>query len=328
MNNKRVFSGIQPTGSAHIGNYLGAIKNWAKGQDEKENIFCVVDLHAITIPKNPKELKENISETAKIILASGIDSKKCSLFIQSNRPEHSELAWILNCYTQIGELQRMTQFKEKGQNKKSVSVGLFDYPVLMAADILLYDTNEVPVGEDQKQHIELARDIARRINQKYKDTFVVPEPNIKKETARIMSLDNPRVKMSKSSYSENSFIAIRDEADTIRRKIKKAVTDSGEKIEFKPNEKPALANLLNIYSGFSGEKAEEIASRYKDSGYASFKQDLAEVIIQSLNPIQTKLRDLDKDPGHVASVLAEGSQKVAPIANKTLSRVKKTLGLG
>lgn len=326
---KRVFSGIQPSGSAHIGNYIGAIRNWAQDQEEgKENIFCVVDLHAITVPQDPKELEGNILETAKIIIAAGIDPEKSALFVQSSRPEHSELAWILNCNTQMGELSRMTQYKEKGEGKTSVSVGLFDYPVLMAADILLYDTDEVPVGDDQKQHVELARDVATRINSRYgKDTLVMPAPTIKKEGARIMALDDPKKKMAKSAKSGNSYIALRDNADAIRRKIKKAVTDSGSEIVY-AKDKPALANLLAIYSTFEGEEIKDIVERYKGKGYAEFKQDLAEVVVQGLAPIQARLDDLDNDPGYVTKVLAEGSAKVAPLAGATLGRVKNRIGLG
>jgi len=327
MNKKRVFSGIQPTGSAHIGNYLGAIKHWAAEQDEKDNIFCVVDLHAITLPQDPEELRANILETAKVIMASGVDPEKSAIFVQSNRPEHSELAWVLNCYTQMGELSRMTQYKEKGAGKQSVPVGLYDYPVLMAADILLYDAQEVPVGDDQKQHVELARNIAKRINGKHKDAFVLPEPNIKKEAARIMALDNPKKKMSKSADGANSYIAIRDDAETIRRKVRKAVTDSGTEIVYS-KDKPALANLINIYTGFTGDKAEDIVKNYQGKGYADFKNDLAEVIIQGLAPIQDKLEELDQHPEYVAKALADGSQRVAPIAAATLSRIKLEIGLG
>jgi tryptophanyl-tRNA synthetase len=327
-NKKRVFSGIQPSGSSHIGNYLGAIKSWADGQSEKNNIFCIVDLHAITVPQDPAILNNNILETAKIILASGVDPKNASLFIQSNRSEHTELAWILNCNTQMGELSRMTQYKEKGEGKQSVSVGLFDYPVLMAADILLYDTDEVPVGDDQKQHVELSRIIAKRLNSRYgKDTVKIPTPIIKKEGARIMSLDNPNKKMAKSAGSDNSYIALRDDADTIRRKIKKAVTDSGSKIILS-KEKPALYNLLTIYSAISGENIKDVADRYKKTSYSVFKTDLAEVIIEGLGPIQTKLNDFDNDPTYVAKVLADGCEHVAPIAQSTLSRIKNRVGLG
>lgn len=326
--NITVFSGIQPSGSAHIGNYLGAIRNWANNQDGKKNIFCVVDLHAITTPQDPSNLSKNILETAKVIIASGVNPKESSIFIQSNRPEHSELAWILNCNTQMGELSRMTQYKDKGEGRISASVGLFDYPVLMAADILLYNTNEVPVGEDQKQHVELARDLAKRVNVKYgKDTVTVPEPIINNKGARVMALDNPKKKMAKSAGSENSYIAIRDEPDMIRKKIKKAVTDSGTEIIYSPK-KPALKNLLTIYSLFADEMIDDIVARHKGRGYANFKEELAEIIVQGLSPIQTKLKDLDNEPEYVAKILAEGSERVAPIAQSTLSRVKNKIGLG
>lgn len=324
----RVFSGIQASGSPHIGNYLGAIKHWAAEQEGKENFFCVVDLHAITTPQDPETLRFNINEAAKILLASGIDPAQSTLFVQSDRPEHSELAWILNCFTGFGELSRMTQFKEKGEGKADVSVGLFDYPVLMAADILLYDTESVPVGEDQKQHVELTRNIAERMNNKFKGMFVVPDADIKKTGARIMALDNPTKKMSKSAGSENSYIAIRDDAETIRKKIAKAVTDTGAEVKYDKENKPAISNLLTIYSGFADESVEEIEKRYVGKSYAEFKKDLAEVVIAGLAPIQDQLAELDADPTYVAKVIAEGAQKAAPIAASTLIRVKEKLGLG
>lgn len=324
----RVFSGIQASGSPHIGNYLGAIKHWAAEQEGKENFFCVVDLHAITVPQDPETLRFNINEAAKILLASGIDPEKSALFVQSDRPEHSELAWILNCFTGFGELSRMTQFKEKGEGKKEVSVGLFDYPVLMAADILLYDTNVVPVGEDQKQHVELTRDIAKRMNGKFKNLFVMPESDIKKVGARIMALDNPEKKMSKSAGSEYSYIAVRDEPNVIKKKIAKAVTDTGSEVKFDKQKKPAISNLMTIYSLFADEDLKTIEARYRGKGYGEFKKDLAEVIINGLAPIQARLAELDEDPAYVAKVLAEGSQKAASIASATLTRVKEAIGLG
>lgn len=327
-NKSKVFSGIQPSGSAHIGNYLGAIKGWAENQAGKENIFCIVDLHTITMPQDPSILSKNILETAKIIIASGVDPKKSSLFVQSNRPEHAELAWILNCNTQMGELARMTQYKDKGKGKESASVALFDYPVLMAADILLYDTNEVPVGEDQKQHVELTRILAKRMNSKYGEgTVIVPESIIKNNGARIMSLDNPNKKMTKSADRKNSYIALRDTPEEIRKKLKKAVTDSGSEIEFTEN-KPALRNLLTIFSSFTEQKIVEIATEYQGKGYAKFKADLAEVVINGLMPIQKRLKDLDDNPSYVAKVLTEGNKKVAPIAEQTLLRIKSRIGLG
>lgn len=324
----RVFSGIQASGSPHIGNYLGAIKHWAAEQEGKENFFCVVDLHAITVPQDPETLRFNINEAAKVLLASGIDPEQSTLFVQSDRPEHSELAWILNCFTGFGELSRMTQFKEKGEGKKDVSVGLFDYPVLMAADILLYDTQAVPVGEDQKQHVELTRNIAERMNNKFNGMFVLPDPDIKKVGARIMALDNPKKKMSKSAGSENSYIAIRDGAETIRKKIAKAVTDTGSEIKFDKENKPAISNLLTIYALFADEDMKTIEARYQGKGYGEFKKDLAEVVITGLSPIQDRLIELDQDPQYVARVIAEGARKAAPIACATLTRVKEKIGLG
>jgi tryptophanyl-tRNA synthetase len=327
----RVFSGIKPSADLmHIGNYLGAIRNWVEYQKpEFENVFCVVDLHAITVPQDPVQLKKNTIEITKVYLACGIDPQKSILFVQSERPEHSELGWILGCFTSFGELSRMIQFKEKsGETKGSVSAGLFNYPTLMAADILLYGTNIVPVGDDQKQHVELARDIAIRMNNKFGKMFTVPEPDIKPVGARIMGLDDPAKKMSKSAGSEYNYIALRDAPDVIKKKIQRAVTDSGSEIVFDKEKKPALANLLTIYSLFADEKIEDIVSRYKGKGYAEFKKELAEVIICGLAPIQDRLRELDEDPKYVAEVLSAGAEKAAPIAAATLVRVKGKIGLG
>lgn len=326
---KRIFSGIQPSGIIHIGNYFGSIKNWLEYQSSQyDPIYCVVDLHAITTPKDPKELEQNILEVAKIYLASGIDPKKSTLFIQSSRPEHTELGWILSCFTPFGELSRMTQFKEKSEGKKEVMAGLFNYPTLMAADILLYETDIVPVGDDQKQHLELTRNIAERFNKKFGETFIVPEPDIRKEGARIMGLDNPSNKMSKSAATEANWIALRDKPDVIRRKIQKAVTDTGSEIIYDKVKKPAISNMLSIYSLFAEENIETIVSRYQGKNYAEFKNDLADVVIGGLAPIQDNLEELDSDPSYVAKVLAEGSQKVAPIACATLTKVKEKIGLG
>jgi len=325
---KRIFSGIQPSGQLHIGNYLGAILQWVELQEAAENIFCVVDLHAITVPQEPKELKKNILEVAKIYLAAGIDSKKSTIFVQSHIKEHTELAWLLNTITHFGELSRMTQFKEKGEGQKeSVSVGLFDYPVLMAADILLYDTDEVPVGEDQKQHVELARDLSIRFNNRFGKTFVVPKVILKKEGARIMGLDDPTKKMSKSAPSAYNWIALREKPADIRKKILKAVTDSGTDIKSGKG-KPALTNLLNIYSLFAKKSVSEIEKQYTGKGYGDFKKDLAEVIIEGLKPIQDKLKELDNDPTYIEKVLKDGAEKIRPIAEKTMKVVKNKIGLG
>lgn len=359
MNKSRIFSGIQPSGNLHIGNYLGAIKNWIKLQDEFESIFCVVDLHAITVSQDPEELKKKTIEVAKAYLACGIDPEKSMMFIQSQVSEHAELAWILNTIARIGELKKMTQFTEKSGvqlndeelkrryvlkkklkgeviERKILSrdeyieyivdktdMGLFDYPVLMAADILLYDTEKVPVGEDQVQHVELTRTLGKRFNSKFGETFKIPEPYVVKEGMRIMGLDDPTKKMSKSAGSEYNYIAFSDDADMIRKKIKKAVTDSGSEIEYK-EEKPALYNLINIYSGFSGKSPKEIVEEYKGKGYADFKNDLAEVIIEGLKPIQEKMKALSDE--EVLEILKDGAEKIRPIAKAKLDEVKKKVG--
>jgi tryptophanyl-tRNA synthetase len=324
MIEKRIFSGIQPSGNLHIGNYLGAVKNWVKLQDEFESIFCVVDLHAITVFQNPEELKKKTIEVAKVYLASGINPEKSMIFIQSKVQEHAELAWILNTVAKVSELKKMTQFKDKaGKNIENVGMGLFDYPVLMAADILLYDTEKVPVGEDQVQHVELTRTLGKRFNGRFGETFVIPEPHITKEGMRIMGLDDPTKKMSKSAESEYNYIALADEADAIRKKIKKAVTDSGSEIKYQ-DDKPALKNLINIYSVFADISTKEVENKYAGKGYADFKNDLAEVIIESLKPIQEKMKALSDE--EVLKILQKGAEKVRPIAKAKLDEVKKKLG--
>ncbi|HOW60923.1 MAG TPA: tryptophan--tRNA ligase [Candidatus Moranbacteria bacterium] len=323
--NKRIFSGIQPSGNLHVGNYLGAIKNWVKLQDEFESIFCVVDMHAITVPQNPEELRKRTIEIAKVYLASGIDPKKSSIFIQSHIQEHAELAWILNTIAKMPELDKMTQFKDKTQNnsRESIGVGLYDYPILMAADILLYDAEKVPVGEDQVQHVELTRTLGKRFNNKFGETFVIPEPHITKEGMRIMGLDDPGKKMSKSAASEYNWIGITDDAEAIRKKIKKAVTDSGSEIKYQ-DDKPALKNLINIYSGFSGKTPKEIEKMYVGKGYGDFKNDLAEVIIAGLKPIQEKMKSLSNE--EVLKILEDGASKVRLIAENKMEEVKKKIG--
>ena len=320
----RIFSGIQPSGNLHIGNYLGAVKNWVKLQDEFDCIYCVVDMHAITVSQDPKELQKKTLEVAKIYLASGINPKKSAMFIQSHVCEHAELAWILNTIARMSELKKMTQFKDKaGKEEENVGVGLFDYPVLMAADILMYDTEKVPVGEDQIQHVELTRTLGRRFNSQFGETFKIPESHVVKEGMRIMGLDDPTKKMSKSAASEYNYIAITDDAETIKKKIKKAVTDSGSEIEYSES-KPTLYNLINIYSGFSGKSPKEIVEMYKGRGYADFKNDLAEEIIKGLNPIQDKMKELSDD--EVLKILKEGAEKVRSIAKTKLDEVKKKVG--
>lgn len=325
---QRVFSGIQPTGKIHIGNYLGAIKNWVASQEKFDNIFCVVDMHAITVPQDPKVLKAKIREIAGILLAAGIDPEMSVLFVQSHICAHTELAWILNCFTPMGWMKRMTQFKEKSQNQKEeVSVGLFDYPALMAADILLYDTDVVPVGGDQVQHVELTRDVAQRFNSIYGETFKLPKAVIPETGARIMGLDDPAMKMSKSETRPGHAIYLLDSPDEIRRKIMSATTDSLRDVLFDEN-RPGIYNLLVIYEMFSRLSRTEIEERFKGKGYAYFKKELAEVVIEGLQPFQSRYQKLTSDPAYIDSILSRGASKVRPLAEKTLAAVKSKVGLG
>ena len=324
----RVFSGIQPSGSLHLGNYLGALCNWVTMQDTHECVYCVVDLHAITVRQERADLRRSTIDLANLFLAAGIDPERSIVFVQSHVPAHSELTWILNTVTYMGELRRMTQFKDKteGGEGESIPVGLFDYPVLMAADILLYRADEVPVGEDQKQHVELTRDVAERFNNAFGKAFVVPQPVIRKVGARVMALDEPRKKMSKSAGSVNSYIALTDSPDVIRRKIRRAVTDSGSEVVPGPD-KPALSNLLGIYSILSGETVEQIVARYEGRGYADFKADLGEVVVDALTPIQQRIRELEADKTYTLEVLKAGAERAETIANRTLSKVRERVGL-
>jgi len=326
---KRVFSGAAPSGILTIGNLIGAISNWKKLQNDYEAIFCVVDLHAITTKQNPLVLKESIREFVKSFIACGIDPEKSTIFVQSHIKEHAELAWILGCYTQFGPLSRMTQFKEKSKkHKENVNIGLFSYPILMAADILLYQTDLVPVGSDQIQHIEFTRDLAERFNHLYQSQiFKIPQAFISEEGSRIMSLLDPKSKMSKSDTNKNNIIALRDKPDEIRGKIKKAVTDSGKEVKA-GKDKPALTNLLTIYSFFSQKPIAEIEKDYIGKGYAEFKKDLAEVIIMGLQPIQQKLLELDANPDYLEKILKTGEERIRPIAQKTIFDVKNKIGLG
>lgn len=325
---KRVFSGIQPTGDIHIGNYLGAIRHWVLSQAELDNIFCIVDLHAITVLQEPGVLKAKIREVAGLLFAAGINPAESAVFVQSHIPAHSELTWILNCFTPMGWMRRMTQFKEKSQrHQEEVSVGLFDYPVLMAADILLYDTDVVPVGEDQKQHVELARDIAQRFNFIFGETLKVPEVTIPKVGARIMGLDDPTQKMSKSEDGLGRIIYLLDPPDDIRNKIKRATTDSQREIRFDEG-RPGIYNLLVIYELFTGLGRTEIEARWEGKGYGDFKRELAEVVVERLSPIQSRYRELTADLSYIDSLLAEGTRRILPIAEKTLAAVKDKVGLG
>ncbi len=323
---KRIFSGIQPSGNLHLGNYLGAIKQWVDLQDEYETIFCVVDLHAITVPQDPEELRKKTLEIAKIYLASGIDPTKSTLFVQSQVQEHTELAWILNTLARLGDLEKMTQFKDKSEKneKETVGVGLFDYPVLMASDILLYDTNVVPVGKDQMQHIELTRNLAERFNKRFGETFVIPEGKLSKEGALIMGLDDPTKKMSKSAPSEYNYIALSDTAETVHRKIKKAVTDSGSEIVYS-DDKPALKNLINIYSLLSGKTTQDIEVMYVGKGYGDFKTDLAEVVVNFLAPFQERLANISDDDA--LAILESGAEKARELARIKMKQVREKIGL-
>src|SRR5215210_4235235 len=304
---KRIFSGAQPTGELHLGNYLGALRNWVELQHEYESLFCIVNLHALTIPQDPQTLVAKTRELARIYLAAGIDPEVSTIFIQSDVPEHAELTWILNCVTRMSELDRMTQFKEKGRKQReNTLVGLFDYPVLMIADILLYHTDLVPVGEDQKQHLELTRDIALRFNRDYGETFRVPDPFIPKVGARIMALDNPVKKMSKSDESPNGAIFLLDTEDAIVRKFKRAVTDSGTEIRF-DDERPALLNLLTIYQLLTNKGREEIEAHFAGHGYAFLKTELADVTIEFLAPFQERLRAITDE--QLDGILAEGRDR-------------------
>ncbi|RVZ25160.1 tryptophan--tRNA ligase [Helicobacter pylori] len=325
MHKKRVFSGIQPTGQIHLGNYLGAIKHWVEMQDEYENLFCVVNSHAITLPIEPKFLKSQTYELVKLLLACGISPKQSGLFIQSEVDEHPALAWLLNCQVSMGEMQRMTQFKDKSlKNPKSVNVGLFNYPILMASDILLYQSDLVPVGEDQKQHLELTRNIAEKFNRDFGNCFKVPEPLIAKVGARVMGLDDPKVKMSKSHQGANHAIFLLDEPDIIVRKIKKAATDSMGVIAF-DEKREGIFNLLNIYMLLSDESPEKIEERFKNKGYGDFKKELAEVMIQALKPIQERYREISDD--EVKAVLNCGAEKARPLARATYQKAKELMGL-
>jgi tryptophanyl-tRNA synthetase len=324
---KRVFSGVQPTGNLHIGNYLGALKQFVELQDENECVYCIVDLHSITMPQDPKILKEHILDIASLYIAVGVDPQKSIVFVQSTVPAHTELSWILMCNSYTGELSRMTQFKQKSKDSESAPTGLFCYPVLMAADILLYDTDIVPVGNDQKQHIELTRDIALRINNKYGDTFVVPEGRFLKEGARIMALDSPENKMSKSAVNELSRISLLDEPARIKKAIMRSTTDSEGEVRFDIKQKPGISNLLNIYSAFSGKKVKEIEKQYAGQGYGALKKDLVEITVDALAPIQEKYNQI-RHSKELIEYLENGAQRADAIAQKTVKRAKDRFGLG
>ena len=324
---KRVFSGVQPTGNIHLGNYLGALRQFVELQEDNNCIYCIVDMHAITVPQDPKTLQENILNVAALYQAVGLDPKKSILFVQSEVSGHAELSWILTCNSYTGELSRMTQFKDKSKNKESAPAGLFTYPILMAADILLYDTDIVPVGNDQKQHIELCRDIAIRVNGRHPNTFVVPEGRFLKEGARVMALDDPTKKMSKSAENIHSRISLPDDANKIKKSIMKATTDSEGTIRFDIENKPGISNLLSIYSALAGKSVEELEKDYQGRGYGDFKKDLVEVTVDALEPVRSRYQEI-RESAELKATLRDGAERAAAIAEKTMKRVKENFGLG
>ena len=322
----RVLSGIQPTGSPHIGNYLGALKNWAKIQYDYDSIYCIVDLHAITIYQKPEELRAKIEELAGMLLAIGIDPQHSSLIVQSAVPQHAELAWMLTCVTPVGWLERMTQFKAKSQAQETIGDGLLQYPVLMAADILLYQAAIVPVGDDQSQHLELARDIAQRFNSLYGETFTMPATHLPTVGARIMGLDDPEKKMSKSETGGGHAVSLLDPPATIRKKILRATTDSNPGVDYEAMG-PGVRNLLSIFQAFSGWSDENTRAHFTGMRYGDLKKQVAEAVVGALEPVQTRYREIMTEPGFVAKVLADGAERVTPIAEDTVNKVKKAMGL-
>lgn len=324
---KTIFSGIQPSGVITLGNYIGAMKQFVELQDDYNCYFCIVDQHAITVPQDRLALRKNIRSLAAFYLAVGIDPNKSTLFIQSEVPAHAQAGWILQCIAYIGELERMTQFKDKSAGKEAVSAGLLTYPPLMAADILLYSTDIVPVGEDQKQHIELTRDLAERFNKRYGEIFTIPEARIPKIGARIMSLTDPTKKMSKSDPNQKSYITLLDDAKTIEKKVKSAVTDSEGIIRYDKENKPGVSNLLTIYSILANESIEQLEERYAGKGYGEFKADVAQVIIDTLTPIQEKYYEL-MESSELDDILDEGAEKANRVASKMLKKMENAIGLG
>lgn len=322
----RVFSGIQPSGNLHIGNYLGALRNWVKIQYDYESIFCIVDLHAITVYQKPEELQAKIRELAGLYLAAGIDPKHSSIIVQSAVPAHAELAWMLTCVTPTGWLYRMTQYKAKSEAQETIGDGILQYPVLMAADILLYNAAIVPVGDDQSQHLELTRDIAQRFNSLYEETFVVPETRLPTVGARIMGLDEPDKKMSKSAAGANHAIALLDEPSVLKKKIMRATTDSNPAVDFETMG-PGVANLLSIFQAFSDWTDDQMKAHFSDMRYGDLKKQVAEMVATSLEPLQKRYREIIAEPGYLDGILKEGADRVSPIANSTVDLVKKRMGL-
>lgn len=322
---KHVLSGIQPSGQLTLGNYIGAMQNFVKLQHEHRCYFMIVDLHAITVPQEPAALREQSEAVAALFVAAGIDPAKSSVFMQSHVPAHAELGWLMTTMVYMGELERMTQFKDKSAGREAVGAGLFTYPALMAADILLYQADLVPVGDDQKQHLEITRDLAHRFNQRYGQQFTIPEPYIPQTGARIMSLDDASKKMSKSNPNPGSYIALLDEPDVIRKKISRAVTDSGREVRFDPAEKPEVSNLIAIYAQCASLSIAEVEKKYEGLGYGPFKKELAEVVVERLQPLQQTYRDI-RSSGALRGILRQGAEQAAETANRTLREVKEKMG--
>ncbi|MFA6429406.1 MAG: tryptophan--tRNA ligase [Patescibacteria group bacterium] len=325
-----IVSGIKPTSVPHIGNYIGSLKQWVELQGSHKSLIFIADLHAITVPQDPTELRQHIIDITATYLAVGLDPKHCTLFIQSEVPEHAELGWILGCIAKLGEMERMTQFKDKTKKEgtERAGLGLFSYPALMAADILLYDAAAVPVGEDQVQHLELTRVLARRFNDRFGETFVIPQPIVQKMGARIMSLQDPTSKMSKSDPNPNACISLLDDADTMRKKIMRAVTDSDGGVTYDPETKPAIANLLTIFHHMTGKPITEIEKTFKNKGYGDFKKALADAVVDHLSPITTKILAHREDPSEVLRVLNEGREEARAMASKKMRVVRERVGLG
>ncbi|HSO97228.1 MAG TPA: tryptophan--tRNA ligase [Acidimicrobiia bacterium] len=323
----RVFSGIQPTGDKHLGNLLGAIRHWVRVQADDDALYCVVDLHAMTVPYDAADLAARTRSTAVLLLAAGLDPQRCTLFVQSHVPAHTELTWVLNAVATFGELRRMTQFKEKSEGQKAVSVGLFDYPVLMAADILAYDTERVPVGDDQRQHLELARDLAVRFNHRFGPTLVVPEPAIPPVAARIMDLQTPTAKMSTSAASPQGLIGLLDPPDVLSKRIRAAVTDSGSEVRFDPDTKPGVSNLLQILAAVTDRPIPDVEADFVDAGYGTLKQTVADAVLEFLAPLQDRYRELASDPAVVDTALATGAEKAEARSAPVLARVRDAVGL-
>jgi tryptophanyl-tRNA synthetase len=330
MHKQRVLSGIQPTAdSFHLGNYLGAVRQWVDLQDSYDAFYCVVDLHAITVPQDPKLLTQRTKVAAAQLLAAGLDPDRCTLFVQSHVPQHTELAWVLGCQTGFGEASRMTQFKDKSgkEGADTASVGLFTYPILQAADILLYNADQVPVGEDQRQHLELSRTLAQRFNHRFGETFIAPQPYILKEVAKIYDLQDPTAKMSKSSSSPQGIIDVLDDPAVIRKKIARAVTDAGSEVRADEESKPGVTNLLRIYAALSGETVYDLEAKYAGAGYGGFKKDLAELVVDTFAPIREQTRAILADPAELDRLLAQGATRARQVATETMTQVRTALGL-